>query len=229
MCLGPFALHLPWVLEVASTATMAQDLGLKREFYRYLGVQEYWLYSPEGPLPDQPSSLRGWLRKGDHWRAVPLAYAPDPGVWYGLSYLWQHEICAPDPDPDALWDQDYLGLYFRDPDTGRITFSYQEQIARLQEQQATLQEQQATIQEQQATIQEQQDRLNTLHTEQQKTLVLLMALQSGDIWAERLRQTLTEVDPVQYPTTAQMQTWLHQHPTGQACLNTVRAALGLEP
>ncbi len=196
-----------WILEIASISTAARDLDIKQAQYRQLGVTEYWIYSPAGPLPDQPSPLCGWAWTTGAWQAVPVKWDPKHQIWHGYSPVWQWELCAPVPDPAALWDTDYPGPFLQDPKTGRPTLSYQEQ---------------ATIIQKQATIQK-------LHAERREQLVLLMEVHSGTFWAEHLRHTLEQIVPTRYPAASPMRAWLSEHNNGRDCLNAVRTALDLDP
>ncbi len=104
-----------FVLEVASKSTWREDLGPKRKVYARLGVKEYWLYDPTGE--HITPVLQG----------IRLA---------GSAYVRQLAVTS--PDGALMLHSETLGLElhakdgemrFRDPATGRILLSYQEEAA----------------------------------------------------------------------------------------------------
>ena len=104
-----------FVLEVASRSTWREDLGPKRKVYARLGVKEYWLYDPTGEY--LTPVLQG----------IRLA---------GSAYVRQLAVTS--PDGALMLHSETLGLdlrakdgemRFRDPATGRILLSYQEEAA----------------------------------------------------------------------------------------------------
>ena len=104
-----------FVLEVASKSTWREALGPKRKVYARLGVKEYWLYDPTGEY--LTPVLQG----------IRLA---------GSAYVRQLAVTS--PDGALMLHSETLGLElrakdgemrFRDPATGRILLSYQEEAA----------------------------------------------------------------------------------------------------
>ena len=100
---------------MASKSTWREDLGPKRKIYAHLGVKEYWLYDPTGEY--LTPVLRG----------IRLA---------GSVYVRQ--LAVPSPDGGLTLTSETLGLElhtkggemrFRDPETGQIFLSYQEEAA----------------------------------------------------------------------------------------------------
>jgi len=61
------------VFEVSSRSTSLEDEGNKKVLCQRLGVQEYWLYDPEGEY--LAPRLQGWRLKS--WHYLPIAAEPD--------------------------------------------------------------------------------------------------------------------------------------------------------
>ena len=58
-----------FALEVASESTWREDLGRKRDLYAKLGIQEYWLFDPQGEFFDPP--LRGLVLQDGEYGELP--------------------------------------------------------------------------------------------------------------------------------------------------------------
>ena len=104
-----------FVLEVASKSTWREDLGPKRDVYARLGVKEYWMYDPTGEY--FTPVLQG----------LRLA---------GSAYVRQ--LAVKSPDGALTLTSETLGLElraqagemrFRDPATGQVLLSHQEEAA----------------------------------------------------------------------------------------------------
>ena len=104
-----------FVLEVASKSTWREDLGPKRKVYARLGVKEYWLYDPTGEY--LTPVLQGIRLAGSAY-VRQLAVTSSDGALMLHSETLGLELRAKDGE-----------MRFRDPATGRILLSYQEEAA----------------------------------------------------------------------------------------------------
>ncbi len=89
------------VFEVSSEATWKVDLDLKPEYYRLLGVKEYFAYDPQQLWRGVNSRLLGWRYKD----GKPEQIQPDPDHF---GELWSEEL-----DSWLKADGPYLRLYDR--------------------------------------------------------------------------------------------------------------------
>jgi len=79
-----------WVLEVTSRSTRNEDIRRKRLEYEALGVEEYFLFDPEGDYLDPP--LQGYRLKGGRYeRTLPEADGTLLSEGVGLKIAWQND------------------------------------------------------------------------------------------------------------------------------------------
>lgn len=131
------------VFEVASKATWRNDINVKINEYRLLGVNEYFAYDPYTPAlwAINGVHLRGWRYIGGQAQELTL----DARGWMRSEEL----------DGWLVPDGKFLRLY-NNQGHRYLSQGEEEHQARLQEHQARLQERQARIQEHRARLQERQ-------------------------------------------------------------------------
>jgi Uma2 family endonuclease len=101
-----------FVIEITSRSTYAEDLGVKRGLYAFLGVREYFLYDPSGDY--LKPSLQGLKLVDDHYLPIPADTLPDGSLSLYSSVLGL----------ELHTEQGELRFY--DPDTSRKLLTYQE-------------------------------------------------------------------------------------------------------
>ena len=104
-----------FVLEVASKSTWRGDLGPKRNIYARLGVKEYWMYDPTG---EYFSPVLQGLRLAGNAYVRQLAVASPDGALALSSDTLELELRAQGGE-----------MRFRDPATGQVLLSHQEEVA----------------------------------------------------------------------------------------------------
>ena len=102
-----WAWHTPpsFVMEFGSKNTADRDLGVKRDTYARIGVQEYWMHDPHTP-PYYGFRLRGERLVNGAYEPIPM-YETEDGWLCAYSEVLGCEIC---------WTGSELRL--RDPETG---------------------------------------------------------------------------------------------------------------
>ncbi len=101
------------VLAVASGVTVREDLEAKKDLYRDIGVREYWQFGPTGSTLGR--RLEGWALRAGRYEA--LRTAADGTAWSaGLGLEVQGEL-----------------LRFRDPRTGLLIPTLEEEVRASQE------------------------------------------------------------------------------------------------
>ena len=99
--------HTPpaFIMEFGSEGTASRDLGVKRDTYAHIGVQEYWMHDPHTP-PYYGFRLRGERLVNGAYEPIPM-YETEDGWLCAYSEVLGCEIC---------WTGSELRL--RDPETG---------------------------------------------------------------------------------------------------------------
>lgn len=102
-----------WVMEVTSKSTRREDLRKKKELYRQLGVEEYFLFDPREEYLDPP--LQGFRLARDAGEYQPVPLEADGGlISWALGIRFQREE---------------EGLRLVDARTGRVLLRTQEERA----------------------------------------------------------------------------------------------------
>ena len=110
-----------FVLEVASPSTWRDDVGRKRTVYARLGVREYWQYDPLGE--HLPARLQGERLTRSGYVRQPVLTASDGTLTLRSETLELELRAAPGRE-----------MRFRDPATGRVLGSHDEEAeGRLEE------------------------------------------------------------------------------------------------
>ncbi len=195
-----------WIMEVFSSATVAQDRGEKRDWFADLGVEEYWTCNPMASpeLQDQPL-LEGWHRVATGFQAIPLIWEPTTRRWIGRSTVLQHDLCMPLLSLDTAWHYPrYPGPRLRSWETEIELPTYHEQRGTIDEQQNTIDEQQGTIDSQHQVIQAlQQDQ----HRNTRQALMQLVQARFDTETARLLGHWLDRRDMTSWPDIGTVYTW----------------------
>ena len=129
-----------FVLEVASKSTWREDLGPKRDTYARLGVKEYWMYDPTGEYFSPV--LQGLRLAGDAY-VHQMAVASRGGALTLSSDTLGLELRAQDGE-----------MRFRDPATGQVLLSHQEEAAARREAEVRAEAAKARVAELEALLRE---------------------------------------------------------------------------
>lgn len=93
---APLRVKPALVVEVASPATRAMDLGEKAEEYRQAGVPEYWVVDLDGREVTAHTPGTGtW--EVERWKAGKLTSRSVPGFWVEVGWLFRKPL----PPADA--------------------------------------------------------------------------------------------------------------------------------
>ena len=163
------------VIEIISVATWRKDIGLgrrteikdKKDFYRQIGVTEYWIYDPEGRRKDKTCLFEGF-RLDEYGRYRPIA--PESGQWMStvLQAGWSvgERYTLPDGRRFPL-------MRLICPDTGGHYPIHEETEAKLQKTESTLQKTESTLHETKVVLHETQDKLAASESETSRLRALL--------------------------------------------------------
>ncbi|MCY3657536.1 MAG: Uma2 family endonuclease [Caldilineaceae bacterium] len=187
------------VIEVASQSTADNDLGIKKTWYAWMGIREYWILDPvdsNGPahfergvlLPDGP--LMGW-------RLEQSRYEPLETFWDAAARTWT--AYSPVLDCDILLSQELHreetdgGYRILDPETGEPLASSSEKDELLAEKDVHLEQQ--------------RQRLEDQGTEVAAFIIDLARFRYGDSVAEQL-QELMQRSSAPMPARQMVQAWM---------------------
>lgn len=149
------------VFEFSSKETWKIDLDPKPEYYRLLGVKEYFAYDPQRLWVGASTQLRGWRYVGGILEEIqPDPLAPKRG------WLWSVEL-----DSWLGADGSYLRLYDRQGRL-RLTKSEADDVQKqIQEQRADMEQQRANLEQQRAETERaaKDIALQQVETERQRT------------------------------------------------------------
>ena len=228
------------VFEVASPSTVQRDLGIKKEWYAWMEVREYWILDPvdsKDPalfksgmlMPDGP--LMGWQLMQGCYEPLEVLWNEQERSWTGRSPVLDCDIRF----LQTLHQQHMDGGYrFVDLRTGTQLPSPVEandqlteekaraavRQAQLDEQQALLDEQQVQLGEQQVQLDEQQVQLNERASEILDMVAAMARFRYGASAADDL--TLMVQRPgVPVPGADAVQAWMAA-PTAEQFLDLVR-------
>lgn len=137
------------VIEIISVATWRKDIGLgrrteikdKKDFYRQIGVMEYWIYDPEGRRKDKTCLFEGF-RLDEYGRYRPIA--PESGQWMSTVLQAGWSVGALYTLPDG---RRFPLMRLICPDTGGHYPIHEETDAKLQKTESTLQETKVALHE----------------------------------------------------------------------------------
>ena len=127
-----------FVLEVAWKSTWREDLGPKREIYARLGVREYWMYDPTGEY--FTPVLQGLRLAGGAYVRQLAVSSPD-GALTPTSETLGLELRARAGE-----------MRFRDPATGELLLSQQEEAASRRQEAAARRKAEARVAELEALL-----------------------------------------------------------------------------
>ena len=141
------------VIEVASQSTANNDLGIKKTWYAWMGVREYWILDPVDSndpahfergvlLPDGP--LMGWRLEQDRYEPLDTFWDAAARAWSAYSPTLGCDIILSQKLHREETDGGYRIL---DPETGEPLPSDREKDDLLAEQDELLAEQERAIKE----------------------------------------------------------------------------------
>ena len=212
------------VIEVASPSTTDNDLGIKKEWYAWMGIREYWVLDPVDS--DDPSHLESGLLLPDGpmmgWQLERGRYEPLGTVWDEAARSWS--AYSPVLDCGLLLVQELHqhetdgGYRILDPETG-------EPLASAKEKDDLLEAQQSQLQAQQSQLRAQQVRLDEGNAEIAGMAAALARVQFGDAVADELRLMMQQ-SPVSLPTAELVQVWMDNR-SAEEFLDLARQHFGL--
>ena len=219
------------VIEVASPSTADNDLGIKKEWYAWMGIREYWVLDPVDS--DDPSHLESGLLLPDGpmmgWQLERGRYEPLGTVWDADARSWS--AYSPVLDCGLLLVQELHqhetdgGYRILDPETGEPLASAKEKDDLLEAQQSQLQAQQSQLRAQQSQLRAQQVRLYEGNAEIAGMAAALARVQFGDAVADELRLMMQQ-SPVSLPTAELVQVWMDNR-SAEEFLDLARQHFGL--
>ena len=201
------------VIEVASPSTADNDLELKKEWYAWTGIREYWVLDPVDS--DDPSRLESGFLLPDGpmmgWQLERGRYEPLGTVWDEAARSWS--AYSPVLDCGLLLVQELHqhetdgGYRILDPETGEPLASAKEKDGLLAAQQSQLRVQQAQLRVQQAQLRVQQARLDERHAEIAGMATILARVRFGDAVADELRLMMQQ-SSASLPHAELVQAWM---------------------
>ncbi len=215
------------VIEVASSSTVANDLGGKKDWYAGMGVREYWILDPVDSrdpvhfetgllLPDGP--LMGWRLEQGRYEPLGTHWDADARSWSAYSPALDCDILL----SQALHREETDGGYrILDPETGEPLPSDREKDALLVEQDellegkdellaekdAHLAEKDNLLTEKDAHLEQQRQRLDDQATEVAEFITDLARFRYGNSVAEQLRK-LMQQSSTPMPARQMVQAWM---------------------
>ena len=136
------------VIEIISVSTWKKDLGLgrntdlkdKKDFYRRIGVSEYWIYDPEGHRRDKTCLFEGF-RLGNDGTYAPILQ-DGAGRWFSAVLQAQWEIGS---SYDVPGGRPFILMRLINPDTNAWYLTAAERDEQLAVQNAQLAAQNAQL------------------------------------------------------------------------------------
>ena len=140
------------IFEVASVSTFQNDLGRKRDRYRWLGVGEYWGFDATGG-DFYGAPLFGSILVDGEYVAVDVEYDEASGEGRAYSPMLDMYVCV-EYEPEPRTEDDKYRMRFQDRRTGEYLRTPQESEDAYLESQAALRESQETLRESQQALNE---------------------------------------------------------------------------
>ena len=142
------------VVEIISVSTWKKDLGLgrntdlkdKKDFYRRIGVPEYWIYDPEGHRRDKTCLFEGF-RLGNDGTYAPILQ-DGAGRWFSAVLQAQWEIGS---SYDVPGGRPFILMRLINPDTNAwyLTPAERDEQLAVQNEQLAAQKEQLAAQDEQ--------------------------------------------------------------------------------
>ena len=149
------------VVEIISVSTWKKDLGLgrntdlkdKKDFYRRIGVPEYWIYDPEGHRRDKTCLFEGF-RLGNDGTYAPILQ-DGAGRWFSAVLQAQWEIGS---SYDVPGGRPFILMRLINPDTNAwyLTPAERDEQMAVQNEQIAAQNEQIAAQDEQLATQDEQ-------------------------------------------------------------------------
>ena len=200
------------VIEVASSSTVTNDLGVRKDWYAGMGVREYWILDPVDSrdpvhfetgllLPDGP--LMGWRLAQGRYEPLGTHWDADARSWSAYSPALDCDLLL----SQALHREETDGGYrLLDSETGEPLLSDREKdellarqdelLARqdelLVEKDEPLAEKDELLVEKKAQLEQQRQRLEDQATDVAEFITDLARFRYGDSVAEQLRKLMQQ-------------------------------------
>ncbi len=202
------------VFEVASPSTVQRDLGIKKDWYAWMGVREYWILDPvDSGIPGDPALFKSGILLPDGplmgWELVQDRYEPLESLWDEQARSWTAH--SPVLDCGILFSQTLHqqhmdgGYRIVDLQTGVQLPSTLEVHDQLEERQAQLEEKDSEILGMVATV---------------------TRIRYGDFVADELMVMMQRSD-IPVPGADTVQAWMTA-PTAERFLELARRYFGLQ-
>lgn len=187
------------IIEVASQSTADNDLGIKKTWYAWMGVREYWILDPVDSndpahfergvlLPDGP--LMGWQLEQSRYKPLETFWDAAARTWTAYSSVLDCDILL----SQELHREEADGGYrILDPETDEPLASDREKDELLAEKDVHLEQQ--------------RQRLENQGTEVAAFITDLARLRYGDSVAEQLRQRMQQ-SSAPMPARQMVQAWM---------------------
>lgn len=174
------------VVEIISVSTWKKDVGIgrntdlkdKKDFYRRIGVPEYWIYDPEGHRRDKTCLFEGFrLGRDGTYSPIPQDGA---GRWFSAVLQAQWEIGASYAVPGG---RSFLLMRLINPDTNAWYLTPAERDERLaaQNERLAAQDEQLAAQDEQLAVQDAQLAENATQLAERDALLALYRRRFGAI------------------------------------------------
>lgn len=194
------------VIEVASQSTADNDLGIKKTWYAWMGVREYWILDPVDSndpahfergmlLPDGP--LMGWRLEQGRYEPLETFWDAAARMWTAYSSVLDCEILL---SQELHREETDGGYRILDPETG-------EPLASSSEKDELLAEKDELLAEKDVHLEQQQQRLEDQGTEVAAFITDLARFRYGDLVAEQL-QELMQRSSAPMPARQMVQAWM---------------------
>jgi Uma2 family endonuclease len=214
------------VIEVASPSTRNRDLGIKKDWYAWMGVREYWILDPVNS--DDPAHFETGLLLPNGpmmgWRLEQGRYEPLATFWDAGARAWS--AYSPSLDcgllfSEALHRQHLDGGYrVVDPETDEPLPDSNERYDQLQEKVVQLAEKDVQLAEKDVQLAEKDAQLAEKDAGITAMLATLAKFRFGDSAAGELR-TIMQGTAMPAPEERLVQDWL-EAPSAEAFLDRAR-------
>jgi len=201
------------VIEVASQSTADNDLGIKKTWYAWMGVREYWILDPidsNDPahfergvlLPDGP--LMGWRLEQSRYEPLKTFWDAAARTWTAYSSVLDCDILL---SQELHREETDGGYRILDPETGEPLASSNEKDELLAEKDELLAEKDELLAEQDVHLEQQRQRLEDQGTEVAAFITDLARFRYGNSVVEQLEE-LMQQSSAPMPARQMVQAWM---------------------
>ncbi|MYA04147.1 MAG: Uma2 family endonuclease [Caldilineaceae bacterium SB0664_bin_22] len=214
------------VIEVASQSTADNDLGIKKTWYAWMGVREYWILDPVDSndpthfergvlLPDGP--LMGWRLEQSRYEPLETFWDAAARTWTAYSSVLDCDILL---SQELHREETDGGYRILDPETG-------EPLASSNEKDELLAEKDQLLAEQDVHLEQQRQRLEDQGTEVAAFITDLARFRYGDAVVEQLEE-LMQQSSAPMPARQMVQAWMAA-PSTEEFLDAAGRYFGVSP